>query len=620
MIRRVEMTNWRAYDQQNVSFGPGLTFIVGANGSGKTSILEAIGYGLTGEPSVVEDRALLLRRETELATVRLEVELDGQAYCIERSQSAKKAEQAYLSLSGDRQALASSHKRVTAKIEELSGVSADFLRRIVYMAEGDVARFLQKPPTEALKGQIRQVLGITQIDELLASVQLAQKGLDTRAKDLTAQLSKLEELGIREEESFGERLGALQEQRQAALADLRQAQGAISRHQTENEHLLRLLPLLDRLQRTFGLVWPAAPKPDRERWEKPVRDLLANLEQELAESKAKAIEAQQALARLEGELGAVRRVQEVIEAYRCSDDAVPCPVCGKPMYAAERQRAVENVQRSIERLAELSKAREAEVRQWAERQRHLEAAAVAAREANSFIEHSSLATLDREAPLPSLYEAAAERTAGYESERAVLEARARDKEKALSAAEAELAAFAGAVAWLRRQGYATREQAIDQLVAIEVRLLSLRAAAQAAQRVLAQQQNADLTPLLGQIAALWSAFAGEADWKVELDPRAMPVLSDAQDRRFDISQLSGGEKTALMVILHTLIAHHFSSIRFLLIDEPLEHLDPVNRRSLIRFLVDAAHQRLFDQAIVTTFEESLIRRYLSDKLVQVIHI
>ena len=70
----------------------------------------------------------------------------------------------------------------------------------------------------------------------------------------------------------------------------------------------------------------------------------------------------------------------------------------------------------------------------------------------------------------------------------------------------------------------------------------------------------------------------------------MPTLQDGEGRQLDLSQFSGGEKTALLIMLHTIIAHHFSRSDFLLIDEPLEHLDPINRRSLIRFLVGAQPQ------------------------------
>ncbi|MFH1636018.1 MAG: hypothetical protein ABIG63_18655 [Chloroflexota bacterium] len=53
-------------------------------------------------------------------------------------------------------------------------------------------------------------------------------------------------------------------------------------------------------------------------------------------------------------------------------------------------------------------------------------------------------------------------------------------------------------------------------------------------------------------------------------------------------------------------------------DEPLEHLDSINRRSLFRFLVDAYRHQVFGQAVIATFEEALIRKYQSMEGVNVI--
>ena len=146
MIERVEIVNWRGYERREVAFGPGLTFLVGPNGAGKTSLLSAIAYALTGELSSAQERAASLRDPGQVATVRLWLEANGEHYLIERSQAAERAGGARLSRDGERDVLASNQKGVTAAVESITGVSADFLRRIVYMAEGDVFRFLDRPP------------------------------------------------------------------------------------------------------------------------------------------------------------------------------------------------------------------------------------------------------------------------------------------------------------------------------------------------------------------------------------------------------------------------------------------------------------------------------------------
>jgi len=63
MINYLKMINWRAYEEKEFYFQKGITFLMGANGSGKTSILEAISYALTGEAALFKggERSQLLR-------------------------------------------------------------------------------------------------------------------------------------------------------------------------------------------------------------------------------------------------------------------------------------------------------------------------------------------------------------------------------------------------------------------------------------------------------------------------------------------------------------------------------------------------------------------------------
>jgi ABC-type molybdenum transport system ATPase subunit/photorepair protein PhrA len=55
------------------------------------------------------------------------------------------------------------------------------------------------------------------------------------------------------------------------------------------------------------------------------------------------------------------------------------------------------------------------------------------------------------------------------------------------------------------------------------------------------------------------------------------------------------------------------------LDEPLEHLDPRARRVLISSLQYAVQGRLVDQIIVSTYEEALVRRLQHDELAHAIY-
>ena len=47
-IKKIELTNIKAYEHKVIEFSDGVNFISGKNGAGKTTIIESIGYALFG--------------------------------------------------------------------------------------------------------------------------------------------------------------------------------------------------------------------------------------------------------------------------------------------------------------------------------------------------------------------------------------------------------------------------------------------------------------------------------------------------------------------------------------------------------------------------------------------
>lgn len=67
-IKTVALTNFRNYPKQNVALGPGLNFIIGANGEGKTNFLEAV-YTLSLVKSYKSPDLDLIRLGTESSRI-----------------------------------------------------------------------------------------------------------------------------------------------------------------------------------------------------------------------------------------------------------------------------------------------------------------------------------------------------------------------------------------------------------------------------------------------------------------------------------------------------------------------------------------------------------------------
>ncbi|MBA3724965.1 MAG: SMC family ATPase [Armatimonadetes bacterium] len=86
LLRRIRLANFRQYRSAEIVFSDGITAIVGQNGSGKTTILEAIAWALYGENrDVKESLQHLWADDNEPVSVTLEFSIGNRDYAVERN-------------------------------------------------------------------------------------------------------------------------------------------------------------------------------------------------------------------------------------------------------------------------------------------------------------------------------------------------------------------------------------------------------------------------------------------------------------------------------------------------------------------------------------------------------
>jgi DNA replication and repair protein RecF len=82
-VTALALTDFRCYRSVEVTPAPGVTVIVGANGEGKTSLLEAVGWAATARSFRGVPDAVLVRAGCDQAILRAEVEDDGRTQLLE---------------------------------------------------------------------------------------------------------------------------------------------------------------------------------------------------------------------------------------------------------------------------------------------------------------------------------------------------------------------------------------------------------------------------------------------------------------------------------------------------------------------------------------------------------
>jgi len=190
-LDRIQLENFRQHEATELVFGPGLTGIIGPNGSGKTTILEAIAWALYGNPAArgkVDSLRFLRARPRSSVRVEIDFALGPHEYRVWRS--LRDAE-----LWKDGQPVANSLTTVTQQLTRLLGMSRQEFFNTYFTGQKDLAVMATMGPTE--RGQfLSRLLGYERL-------RTAQERLRERRSGLRGELVGLE-AGLSDERALVE--------------------------------------------------------------------------------------------------------------------------------------------------------------------------------------------------------------------------------------------------------------------------------------------------------------------------------------------------------------------------------------------------------------------------------
>ena len=93
-VSHLSLTDFRSWATAELPLEPGSTALIGANGQGKTNLVEALGYVATLDSHRVSSDAPLVRAGAERAVVRARVEREGRSTLVELEVNPGKANRA----------------------------------------------------------------------------------------------------------------------------------------------------------------------------------------------------------------------------------------------------------------------------------------------------------------------------------------------------------------------------------------------------------------------------------------------------------------------------------------------------------------------------------------------
>ena len=181
---------------EEIKFGPNITILRGQNGQGKTSILQAIEFGITGElpefkSFTKEDALVNSYAQKPIATVSLVLSAQNDNFTIKRVR--KKSSSSRASKTNTRIEIeknGNSIPNAETELQSLIGIEDETFKNY-YIKQDSIRAIINEKPEEQSRG-IEQVLGTAEIREFIDALN-KKRNFSSARKELTSVIDSLKE-------------------------------------------------------------------------------------------------------------------------------------------------------------------------------------------------------------------------------------------------------------------------------------------------------------------------------------------------------------------------------------------------------------------------------------------
>ena len=180
MIRNIELVDFLSHSDTKLEFDSGATVFVGENGSGKSSIIDAITFSLFGEHTRKNNKGLI-RRGANQGFAKIEFSANGKNYQAIRKIDSKGTLTAQFAedvdgklipiAEGERKQFGES---MTKHVEEVFAMDFEKLQIASIVQQGELNSIIKAKPKE-FKELLNAIIGIDKLDTALASMRTVQR-------------------------------------------------------------------------------------------------------------------------------------------------------------------------------------------------------------------------------------------------------------------------------------------------------------------------------------------------------------------------------------------------------------------------------------------------------------
>ncbi len=166
IIEEVVIENFRSHRKSRITFDQGISVIVGENGSGKTSILDAVNYALfKSKPNKDINADDLIRRGSEEAVVSVRFHQNGRVYRVKRGRKKGRASgSAFYQITGKKEVTkVKGEGDITREVEDVLGITGELFTSAIYIKQGELDSLISATPSSR-KEIVGKLLGAQDLE------------------------------------------------------------------------------------------------------------------------------------------------------------------------------------------------------------------------------------------------------------------------------------------------------------------------------------------------------------------------------------------------------------------------------------------------------------------------
>jgi len=192
ILNKVKLSDFISHKNTELDLGYGINVVVGSNGAGKTSILDAISFALFSDYSNRGRKENLINSKANRCKAAVEFTEGGVKYAAEWSMDRNKPAKGslYRIQNGDRKLLAQGGSNaVVPEVETILGIDKSMFLQSIYVRQGEIEELVTST-SAARKELISKLLGVEDLQKAWESIRFVIDEYETTSSRLQGELTQ----------------------------------------------------------------------------------------------------------------------------------------------------------------------------------------------------------------------------------------------------------------------------------------------------------------------------------------------------------------------------------------------------------------------------------------------